>query len=69
MVRSLVAVMEYGAARDFTFEAPAPPPQEEAPLGGDITDLMDPAFTQTAVVVVRAPCALGPIPYTLNTYP
>lgn len=65
VVRSLVAVMEYGAACDFTFQPlPPPPPKvEEVPtLGGDIFDLMDPAFVQTAVVVVavRSP---PPKPY------
>jgi len=53
VVRSLVVVMEYAAAHDFTFEAAATPVAEGNAALNDVTDLMDPAFMQTVTVVVR----------------
>ena len=52
VVRSLVTVMEYAAARDFTFAAATTVDSEGAALN-DVTDLLDPAFMQAATVVVR----------------
>ncbi len=70
VVRSIVAVMEYAASRDFQFAPPDVPlqqlTQEEhqgagsnggsgAVGGGGIEDLLSPAFADTVTVTVRLP--------------
>lgn len=57
VVRSLVVVMEYAAAHDFTFQAAATPVAEATALN-DVTDLMDPSFMLSVTVVVRYQASL-----------
>ena len=68
-MRSIVAIMEYAASRDFQFAPPDVPLQQltqeedhgagnnggssSAAGGGGIEDLLSPAFADTVIVTVR----------------